>query len=1013
MPEARDLKKQVNFLPAMVVLVLCLALSALSALYVNSMMTENAQQRFDWRVEQIEQDITERMALYRQVLAGGVALVRSDPDLSRADWHRFVTMQELTRRYPGIQGIGYAKRLTPDEVSGHEAEVRADGFAEYQVTPVGDRPIMSAIMYLEPFDERNRRAFGYDMFSEPTRRTAMERAMLTGEAALSGRVTLLQEGDGPIQAGTLLYMPVYQGLPAQAEPADRRKALVGWVYAPFRMNDLMQGIVGRGLQHIGFEIYDMAQQAEQTRMYSYGLTGTEQRSDLETFRVLDIAGRPWGVRVLAKPDFLAPLDRYTAAGVFAIGVVFSLLLMFYLRVMMVRRLEAQKRTMLVERALERTEARFRILAENSGDLVTLHKQDGTYLYVSPAARTVLGRSPEDLATMSAVELVLPEDTGKIATNIVAVLAGKTVPPFRYRIMMPDGNPRWLESTCSLITSKDGEPQIVANSRDVTDRVDQENSLVAAKEALESQADELKRLRTEADAANRAKTDFLAAMSHEIRTPMNGVLGMIQLMRADGLEGEQDKRAEIVLHSAEAALTIINDILDISKLEAGKMELHAAPFKLADLIANAIEIVRPRADQKGVPIVVSNSVPTDAGFLGDGPRLRQVLINLLGNAVKFTSEGEVRLNVRHYSDDRGDRLAFEVSDTGIGIPADRVDLLFHKFAQADNSIARRFGGTGLGLALCEEFVRLMQGSIEVESEEGVGSTFRFDVAMDRTMTLVPDQKQDKGGARARNIQGRILVVDDSDTNRLLASTVLLRAGHKVETCNDGSAAVDLLKGDHGFDLVLMDIQMPVLDGISATRQIRQHEVENNQARVPIIALTANAMVGQKEAYLKEGMDDYLSKPFDIDVMTGMISDCLAGRSGKTEESAAVDVEADADLDRIDADYWMTMVDMLGSVEALSLLQGAQRDVEMRLNRLSDLTVPNDLYSIERETHDLVATAGNVGLVGLSEEARALSSACRAQDEEAVAAQLQRLAGAEIAVWAEMTRLANQSRVRARG
>jgi PAS domain S-box-containing protein len=422
-------------------------------------------------------------------------------------------------------------------------------------------------------------------------------------------------------------------------------------------------------------------------------------------------------------------------------------------------------------------------------------------------------------------------------------------PYRphYRTSRADGREVWAEGVTELFSDADGRPQrLLGAMRNITEDKHAQGRLIAAIEASQ--------------AANTAKSQFLATMSHEIRTPLNGVLGMAQAMEADELSEAQRARLTIIRESGQSLLAILNDVLDISKIEAGKLALESAPFDLAEVANSTRHAFDALAEGKGVALSLEITPAARGGCVGDAVRVRQVLSNLVSNALKFTAAGRVAVRVSR----RGERVRIEVSDTGIGIAPADMQRLFEKFEQADASTTRRYGGSGLGLAICRELAELMGGRVEARSEAGVGSTFtvvlRLPRAADEESHAAPSPQAAPGELDPERPL-RLLAAEDNEVNQLVLKTLLAQLGVEPVIVGDGEAAIAAFEAAE-WDAILMDVQMPRVDGPTATRIIRQLEAASGRPRTPIIALTANAMAHQAQAYFDAGMDGFVAKPIEV-------------------------------------------------------------------------------------------------------------------------------------------------------
>ena len=522
------------------------------------------------------------------------------------------------------------------------------------------------------------------------------------------------------------------------------------------------------------------------------------------------------------------------------------------------------------RAHDRTaasEARYRLLADNATDIIATYGLDGVFHYVSPSIEGAMGYRPEELVGKSIWDFIHPEDIGGLRTAFAAYLkAGPGAPSPRvpYRGVSKDGRAVWLEAHPKAIRDAEGRPlEFQDVVRDVSETKALEDELIASRDVAEAGA--------------RAKSEFLANMSHELRTPLTSVIGFSGLLQASrNLPEAERKYADRIATGSEALLSVINDILDYSKLEADAVDLDPQAFDPRAMAEGAVALVEAQCQAKGLRLeaAVDDSVP--GALMGDEGRLRQVTLNFLSNAVKFTTSGTVRLAVTV----AGGRLRVLVKDSGIGISPDKIDALFDRFTQADASTTRVYGGTGLGLAISRRLIEMMGGEIGAESRPGEGSTFWFEVPMREAVEAVEATGE---GDLAVDAGLRILMADDAAPNRELVTAILGGLGLALDTVCNGAEAVEAARTG-AYDLILMDVHMPVMDGLDATRAIRA--ISGPVGRTPIIALTANVQPEQVARCREAGMDGHVGKPIQISELLTALATVNAGADDDTSDAGSL-------------------------------------------------------------------------------------------------------------------------------
>ena len=513
---------------------------------------------------------------------------------------------------------------------------------------------------------------------------------------------------------------------------------------------------------------------------------------------------------------------------------------------------------LAEREASEGEQRFRAVFESAADGIYVLDGRGDIIDLNPAAAACFGWSVPELLGRS-IALIMPE--AESGTALESLWLGKAASVTREIVMQRRDATRFPAEITATEAQIGGRLVVICTVRDISLRHQAAAALREGKAAAES--------------ANLAKNAFLANVSHEIRTPLNGIVGMTGLLLDSGLDVSQREHADAVRGCADSLLSLVNDLLDFSKIEAGRLEFESIPFDPCQVCADAVSLFAQQASGKQLQLRLVTATGLHGSLLGDPGRFRQVLVNLLGNAVKFTMQGEIVVEVRTTEMADGQvELAGVVRDTGIGMDAAGAARLFQPFTQADVSMTRRFGGTGMGLSICRQLTLQMGGGISVSSEPGRGSVFRFTIRCPIGPARSAELPAMSGETTLKRLHGRVLIADDNAINQRVALALCAKLGLRADAVADGAEAVSV-SARVSYDMVLMDCQMPEMDGYAATAAIRSREATSGTSRLPIIALTAHAMRGDRDRCIAAGMDDYLSKPIRIEELSRVAARHLHG------------------------------------------------------------------------------------------------------------------------------------------
>jgi len=846
----RAIVSQKNML-AWFVLAIALLTSLLAWQYLKQREVALAERQFELLATDMSAAIRKRMVDHEQILLGTAGLIDASEQVTRQEWKQQIERLRLSEHYPGIMGVGFAAAIAPEQLTAFESQVRAEGFPAFRVHPEGERPFYTSILFLEPFSGRNLAAFGFDMYSESTRRQAMQNAVDSGKTSVTGAVTLLQETHGKVQAGILMYVPVYTtGLPVDTAE-QRQAALKGFVYSPYRMGDLLRGILGNANPRISYELRDVTDSAVPQLLFATEQSKGAKAPLFSRQILLPLYGRDWQLSFSSTASFDQSIPSHALVLIAGVGIALMLFLLASL--LNLRRDQAEalaarmtEKMRASNEALRQSEERQRLVLKGSNDGWWDVDIEQWRFVASARAWEMLGypqhRGFQSLHRWQAV--IAPAARHTLLKQLQQALASDSMSfACETRFLHKNGS-----EVCLLL-------------RGALQRDDAGKALRASGTMLDL---------TEQKQVEAMKNEFVSTVSHELRTPLTSISGALGIVNSGSLGAVPEPMQKMleIAHTNSLRLNhLINDLLDMEKLAAGKMTFDIRVQRVDVLVSDAIAANQGYADKHQVTLQCAPSNEYWANV--DGIRLHQVLSNFLSNAIKFSPPaGLVKVTLERSAG----RLRISVSDQGEGIPASFQPMIFSKFAQADSADNRQKPGTGLGLAISRDLMEKMGGEVGFHSEPGQGATFWLELPLAATDT------EEVSEAPAEHAT-RVLVLDDDETYAQFMGLMLRRAGYQPVIIHSMREARPILFNEPP-DALVTDLRLPDGHGLSLIRELR---LQNATRHLPVLVVSAYCDEGQR---LLDGRVEgvaWLDKPVEEFKVLPVLADLIKRTNAQSTQS----------------------------------------------------------------------------------------------------------------------------------